>query len=45
MLPEKQKSCRKIVLPEDPYNLSGSIQDIYGENHAKEEIELCAVRD
>ena len=41
MPPEKQESGRKLVLPENAYNLSGSVQVIYIENHANEEVELC----
>ena len=46
MVPEEQEAGQKLLLPENAYNLSGSVQAIYGtinmENHAKEEVELCA---
>ena len=35
----------KLLLPENAYNLSGSVQAIYIENHAEEKVELCAGRD
>jgi len=30
-----------LVLPENAYNLSGSIQAVYVENHAEEDVEIC----
>ena len=30
-----------MVLPENAYNLTGSVQAIYVENHAEEDVEIC----
>ena len=38
---EDQEKGRNILLPENAYNLSGSVQAIYEENHAEECVELC----
>ena len=38
---EEQEKGRNIFLPENAYNLSGSVQAIYVENHAEECVELC----
>ena len=38
--PEEQEAGRKLVLSENAYNLTGSVQAIYMENHT-EEVELC----
>ena len=37
----EQERGRNILLPENAYNLSGSVQAIYVENHAEECVELC----
>jgi len=39
--PKEQDSGQKLVLPENAYNMSGSIQAVYVENHAEEDAELC----
>ena len=39
--PEEQDSGRKLVLPENEYNLSESMQAVYVENHAEEDVEVC----
>ena len=36
-----QEKGRKILLPENAYDLSGSVQAVYVENHAEECIEFC----
>ena len=38
---EDQEKGRNILLLENAYNLSGSVQAIYVENHADECVELC----
>ena len=38
---EEQEKGRNILLTENAYNLSGSLQAIYVENHAEECVELC----
>ena len=38
---EDQEKGRKVLLPENAYDLSGSIQAVYVENHADECVELC----
>ena len=38
---EDQEKGRNILLPENAYILSGSVQAIYVENHADECVELC----
>ena len=38
---EDQEKGRKVLLPENAYDLSGSIQAVYVENHANEYVELC----
>jgi hypothetical protein len=38
---EDQEKGRNILLPENAYNLSGSVQAKYEENHAEECVELC----
>jgi len=38
---EDQEKGRKVLLPENAYDLSGSIQALYVENHADECVELC----
>ena len=40
LLKDKEKG-RNILLPENAYNLSGSVPVIYVENHADECVELC----
>ena len=37
----KKEAIRKLVLPENAYNLSGSVQAIFVENHVEEDKELC----
>ena len=37
---EEQEKGRNLLLPENAYNLSGSVQAIYVENHAEECVEL-----
>ena len=37
---EDQEKGRKVLLPENAYDLSGSIQAVYVENHADESVEL-----
>ena len=39
---EEQEAGRKLILPENAYNLSGSVQAVYMENHAEECVEVCA---
>ena len=41
---EEQEKGRNILLPENAYNLSGSVQAIYVENHAEECVELCVLQ-
>ena len=41
MTPEAQEFGRKLVLLENAYNMSGSVQALYEENHAEEDVELC----
>ena len=36
-----QEKGRKILLPENAYDQSGSVQAVYVENHAEECVELC----
>ena len=36
-----QEEGRRVLLPENVYNLSGSIQAVHVENHADECVELC----
>ena len=38
---EDQEKGRKVLLPENAYDLSGSVQAVYVENHAEECLELC----
>ena len=38
---DEQEAGRKLILPENAYDLSGSIQAVYVENHAEESIEVC----
>ena len=38
---EDQEKRRKVLLPENAYDLSGSVQEVYVENHAEECVELC----
>ena len=38
---EGQEEGRRVLLPENVYNLSGSIQAVHVENHADECVELC----
>ena len=38
---EDQEKGRKVLLPENAYDLSGSAQEMYVENHAEECVELC----
>ena len=40
ILLDEQETGRKLILPET-YDLSGSIQAVYVENHAEESIEIC----
>jgi len=37
---EAQEKGRRILLPENAYDLSGSVQAVYVENHAEECVEL-----
>ena len=37
----EQERGRKILLPENAYDLSGSVQAVYVENQAEECVELC----
>jgi len=37
---EEQEKGRKVLLPENAYDLSGSVQAVYVENHAEECVEL-----
>ena len=39
---DEQETGRKLILPENAYDLSGSVQAVYVENHAEESIEICA---
>ena len=41
LLLKDQEKGRNILLPENAYNLSGSVPVIYVENHADECVELC----
>ena len=36
-----QEKGRQILLPENSYDLSGSVQALHVENHAEECVELC----
>ena len=38
---EDQEKGRKVLLPENAYDLSGSIQEVYMENNADKCVELC----
>ena len=38
---ENQEKGRKVLLLENEYDLSGSVQAVYMENHADECVELC----
>ena len=38
---EDQEKGRKVLHPENVYDLSGSVQAVYVENHADECVELC----
>jgi len=38
---EYQEKGRKVLLPENAYDLSGCVQAVYVENHAEECVELC----
>ena len=38
---EDQEKGRNILLPKNAYDLSGSVQAVYVENHAEECVELC----
>ena len=38
---EDQEKGRKVLLPENAYDLSGCVQAVYVENHAEECVELC----
>ena len=38
---EYQEKGRRVLLPENVYDLSGSVQAVYAENHAEECVELC----
>ena len=38
---EEQEAGWKLILPENVYNLSGSVQALYVENHADESLEVC----
>ena len=38
---EDQEKGRKVLLPENAYDLSGSVQAVYVENHAEECVEFC----
>ena len=38
---EDQEKGRKVLLTENAYDLSGSVQAVYVENHAEECVELC----
>ena len=39
---DEQETGRKLILPENAYDLSGSVKAVYMENHAEESIEICA---
>ena len=38
---DEQETGRKLILPDNAYDLSGSVQAVYVENHAEESIEIC----
>ena len=38
---EDQEKGRRVLLQENVYDLSGSVQGVYVENHAEECVELC----
>ena len=38
---DEQETGRKLILPENAYDLSGSVQAVYVENHAEESLEIC----
>ena len=38
---DEQEAGRKLILPENAYDLSVSIQAVYVENHAEESVEIC----
>ena len=38
---EDQEKGRKILVPENAFDLSGSVQAVYVENHAEECVKLC----
>ena len=38
---EDQEKGRKVLLPENAFDLSGSVQAVYVENHAEECVKLC----
>jgi len=37
---DEQEKGRRVLLPENAYDLSGSVQAVYVENHADESVEL-----
>ena len=37
----EQESGRKLILPENAYDMSGSVQAVYVENHDEESVEIC----
>jgi len=38
---EEQEGGRKVILPDNACDLSGSVQAVYVENHAEECVYLC----
>ena len=38
---EEQETGRKLILPENAYDLSGSVQAVYVENYTEECVEVC----
>ena len=39
---EEQETGRKLIHPENAFDLSGSVQSVYVENHTQECVEVCA---
>ena len=39
---EEQETGQKLIHPENAYDLSGSVQSVYVENHTQECVEVCA---
>ena len=40
-IPPEEQEVQELVLSENAYNATGSVQAIYMENHTEEEVELC----